>query len=121
VAGGGQQIEKKSADGRVLLTRTEEHAVTLWDLTNGKPVRQVMVTGSATSPVAFAADGTVCAAASRDEGKVLVWDVATGEERHTIAGFGGRVSALAFTPDGKQLVTALDDTTALIWELPPGK
>jgi WD40 repeat protein len=67
--------------------------------------------------VAF--DGKLFAVSTgTSEGGVRVFDVAQGQELGVIHGFPGHVqSSLAFAPDGKRLISAMDDTTGLVWDL----
>jgi WD40 repeat protein len=44
-------------------------------------------------------------------------ELATGREVKKIEGFRGIVRSLAFLPDGKRLVSGMEDSTALIWDL----
>jgi WD40 repeat protein len=124
LAGGwGKSIQTPLPDGRTRFTTAPEHPLELWDLTTGKPVRQLMLPGSISGPVAFSADGKTYAAAINDkpEAKIRIWNTATGEEQPGISGIPGAVSALGFSPDGKRLVTGLRDTTALVWDLTAAK
>jgi WD40 repeat protein len=70
--------------------------------------------------LAFAPDGTL-ALAGRDN-IIRLWRPSGGEEVGRLAGHQTRINALVFTPDGKSLVSASDDGTALIWDVPrPGR
>jgi WD40 repeat protein len=44
-------------------------------------------------------------------------ETATGREVRKIDGFKGTVKSLAFMPDGKRLVSGMNDSSALIWDL----
>jgi hypothetical protein len=56
-----------------------------------------------------------------------LWDVATGEERrrwplpeaNTQVGYGAIDTRLLLSPDGRRAFTALNDGTALVWDLQP--
>jgi WD40 repeat protein len=116
LAGGwGAAIQTKLPDGRTRLSTAEEHPLGLWDLASGKPVRQVLLPGATSGPVAFSADSKTYAAAV--DRAIRLWDTDTGEERPGVSGVPAAVSALAFSPDGRLLVSALQDTTALVWDL----
>jgi RNA polymerase sigma factor (sigma-70 family) len=116
LAGGwGEPVQTKLPDGRTRLSTVEEHPLGLWDLDSGKRVRQVLLPGPTSGPVVFSADGKTYATAT--EKKIWLWDTASGEERPGISGLPVQATALAFTPDGRQLVSALADTTALVWNL----
>ena len=92
-----------------------------WDATTGKEQARFecgpdqMVPALAVSP-----DGKLVALAARigdgDHGAQL-WSL---KERTCVATLGGHydhVRGLCFTPDGKRLITASQDTTALVWDL----
>jgi hypothetical protein len=65
--------------------------------------------------LAFAPDGSRIAAASTHDPEYLqVWDVGRRRMTHE---FHLATTAVGFSPDGKKLVAALDDGTALVWDL----
>jgi WD40 repeat protein len=117
--GWGKSIEIPLPDGSTRSTTAKEHPVELWDLTKGVRMRQLMLPGSISGPVAFSADGKSYAVAVNDkpQAKVRIWNTTTGEELPGISGIPASVSDLSFSPDGKLLVTGLRDTTALVWDL----
>jgi WD40 repeat protein len=117
LAGWGAQVETKLTDGATRVTIAEENPLELWDLTQGKRLRKVLLPGMFAGPAAFSADGaTFAVAVEKPRPAVRLWEAATGAEKPAIA-VPVRASALAFTPEGRHLITALDDTTALVWEL----
>jgi WD40 repeat protein len=119
VGGSGKPLQIPLPDGRTRHTLAKEHALGLWDLATGKPVRQHTLPGSMTGPVAFSGDGKTYAAAVNDnaEAKIRIWSTATGQEQPEISAIPGQVWSLGFSPDGKHLVSGLRDTTALVWDL----
>lgn len=54
------------------------------------------------------------------DGTALVWDAQTGEELYRLDGHSAGVSSAAYSPDGKYIVTASEDHTARVWQLPEG-
>src|SRR5262249_32280318 len=106
LAGGwGAAIQTKLPDGRTRLAPAGEHPLGLWALDSGKRLRQVLLPGATSGPVAFSADGKTYAAAM--DRTIRLWDTDTGEERPGVSGVPAAVSALAFSPDGRRLVSAL--------------
>ncbi len=101
-----------AADGTLLATLSNE--VRLWNTATGKVVKALP--GSA-GAVAFAPDGKTAATGAKEGGAVLLWDLATGKERGRLVGHRGPVRALAFSADNKQLASAAQDSTILIWDL----
>jgi hypothetical protein len=49
--------------------------------------------------------------------EILIWDLARGRELRRFKGYDPRLTALAFSPDSRQLVSGLDDSTLLVWDL----
>jgi WD40 repeat protein len=118
LGGSGKQIKTVLADGSGRVSMTNEHPLELWDLGTGKRVRHIELPGSLSGPVAFSADGkTMAAVVDVPQNRIRQWDVASGAERPAIDGLPCRATALAFTPDGRRLLAALEDTSALVWNL----
>jgi WD40 repeat protein/serine/threonine protein kinase len=65
--------------------------------------------------LAFSADGTRLASASRD-GTAKLWEPGTGREILSLRGFPTEVTGMAFSPDDKRLVAASEDKTAIVWD-----
>ncbi|HZV03889.1 MAG TPA: WD40 repeat domain-containing protein [Gemmataceae bacterium] len=116
--GWGKAIQTRLPDGGMRLSTAKEHPLELYDLDTGKLLRQIMLPGEISGPIAFSADGkTFIAAVDTPTGAIRFWDTATGTEQPSITGFHGKVHALTFSPDGRRLVSAMDDTSALVWDL----
>jgi RNA polymerase sigma factor (sigma-70 family) len=115
----GKPIQVKLPDGRLHQSIADEHPVELWDLAAGKRLRESLLPGRTSGPMAFSADGlTFAAALDKPAPRVRLWDTNSGKEKWAIE-LPIRASALAFAPEGRFLITAQDDTTALVWELAP--
>jgi WD40 repeat protein len=69
--------------------------------------------------IAYSPDGTLLAAASRDN-NARIWDVRTGKLLQTLP-HENDVLMAEFNPDGTRLVTASDDETAVIWDVQTGR
>jgi RNA polymerase sigma factor (sigma-70 family) len=65
--------------------------------------------------MAFSPDGRYLALTELEN--VGVWDVLTGQFAHTFGGHRCWTTALAFTPDGRRLVSASEDSTAVVWDM----
>jgi RNA polymerase sigma factor (sigma-70 family) len=115
----GKPIETKQPDGRVRYSSARNHPVCLWELASGKLLKQILLPEGGAGPVAFSADGKQFATATNKPfPRLQIFDVATGREVGAIEGLPGSVRSLAFLPDGKRLVSGMNDTTALVWDLP---
>ncbi len=57
-------------------------------------------------------------ATGSSNGIVRLWDVSTGQRVHTFDAHPGGVAALAFATRGSTLVTAGEDGSVLVWDLP---
>ena len=114
----GQAIQTKLPDGRMRLSAAPNHPVCLWELPTGKPVRTLELPGSMGGPVAFSADGKLFAESSdRAKPTIRVFRMPDGKEVRSLQGLRGDVRALAFTTDGQHLISGMQDTTALVWDL----
>jgi RNA polymerase sigma factor (sigma-70 family) len=113
----GKPVETKLTDGRTRSSAGENHPVCVWDLASGKLLKRVVLPAGGVGPVAFSPDGKLFAAAANEPNRIVLWAVAGGKEVRVITGFRRSVRSLAFLPDGKHLVSGMDDTTALVWDL----
>ncbi len=106
-----------SAEGRRLLTTTDNGAVRVWDLAP-RGVVQVLLAPPA-GPSALSPDGRLLADGDK-AGWVQVKDAVT---RKVVRGpwkLSGAVSELAFSPDGKRLLAA-SDSASRVWDTGTGE
>jgi WD40 repeat protein len=68
------------------------------------------------SRVAFSHDGRVFAFSGPAQ-DVRLWGLRQGKEVRRLTGFTSNITTLAFSPDGTRLVTGLEDSTLLIWDV----
>jgi RNA polymerase sigma factor (sigma-70 family) len=117
----GRGVEKKLPDGRVWFTSAKDHPICLWDLSTGKLLRKTVLPKGGAGPVAFSPDGkTYALCVHRPRVKITLYETASGKERRSFDRVGSRVWSLAFSPDGKKLITGMNDTSALVWDLTTG-
>jgi RNA polymerase sigma factor (sigma-70 family) len=99
----------------------------------GSQHRSLFILETATGKVLYRQDNVpdpqgVSAIAFSPNGKMLAWggwqvptahliELATGKERHRFLGGAGRVNTLAFSPNSTALLSATEDTTAVVWDL----
>lgn len=118
VAYRGKSVQTKLPDGRTHSSIEDVYPVKLWERASGKPLWTVMASGI-WSRLAYSPDGSRVAVVSnplQGPGQVWVWDAATGKEVGRIE-LPRRGNQLAFDRAGKRLAVALDDTTALVYDL----
>jgi WD40 repeat protein len=106
-----------SPDGRLAAFGGQAQEVALLDTHTGAEVWRLTGVSRAISALAFSADSRVVAAADGTTGTVRLWEVATGRPFRTLAGHQGDVRHMTFSLDGLVLLTAGDDTTALLWDV----
>jgi RNA polymerase sigma factor (sigma-70 family) len=108
-----------SPDERLLAARRRSEpgkpaTVAVWEAVTGKEV--TALAAGQPAHLALAADNRALVTTA---GRSLrVWDLATGKERRRWA-LPGAVRQLWLSPDGRRAFTALDDGTALVWDLVP--
>jgi WD40 repeat protein len=114
----GKGVQTKLPDGRTQFSSQQNQPICLWELSTGKLLKKVNLPEGGAGPVAFSLDGKRFAAATdRPDRRIRLWDVATGEEIGGIEGFRGAVRSLAFLPGGKRLISGMEDSSALVWDL----
>ncbi len=118
----GKAILTKLPDGRTQFSTAPNHPVCLWELPTGKRVKSLEIPASMGGPVAWSADGKLFAEVSEQApSRIRLFAMPGGKEVRSFQGFQGRVRSLAFTPDGKQLLSGMQDSTALVWDLTGGR
>jgi WD40 repeat protein len=114
----GKLVETKLPDGTMQSSAPKAHPVTWWDLATGAQRHQITLPEQGAGPVAFSPDGKQFAVVSSRPGSCIrLIDVETGRELRKIEGLRSVVRALAFMPDGKRLVSGMEDSSALIWDV----
>jgi WD40 repeat protein len=105
-------------------TRSLVDNLYLWDAKTGQPLGRLEGQFGRIAAVAFSPDGRALASASGNNGffggsdqTIRLWEIATGQERCRFQGHEGGVASIAFSPDGLYLITAGEDTTALVWDV----
>ena len=121
-----------SPDSKLLVVPTEGDALTLLDVTTGKPVRQikgaVLKAEEGDFPLprpsaVFSPDGRTLATWSHED-VLRLWNAQTGKALRTLSvTLTGDTSVgyVAFSPDGKALASGDPDGLVQVWEVPTGK
>jgi len=115
-----------SPDGRTVLTGSEDMTARLWETSTGRPVGESLQHSARVLAVAFSPDGRLIATGCGD-GTVHFWDAVTGHPIGFPLRHHGPVRAVAFGHNPQDstaeeqrsiLVTASEDKTARIWNVP---
>lgn len=115
-----------SSDGRSFLASIEgkeaqskQHTVSLWELATGKLRSSLSLPGPSAGPVALSPDSRYIAVGlPGTPSEIRLFRLPNPHAAVTFAGFTGKPTLLSFSPDGRQLISGMDDTSALVWQLP---
>jgi WD40 repeat protein len=109
-----------SADGRRIVTASQDNTAQLWEVDSGKEVAVLKGHTGAVLRAAFSPDGKRVVTASQDN-TARLWDAQSGKEVAVLKGHMRAVLSAAFSPDGKRVVTASDDNTVRLWDADSGR
>jgi len=109
-----------SADGKLVLSGSDDRTVRLWDLQTGRELRRFDGLRGAVSAVAFSPDGK-WAVAGGQERVLVLWRIADGKELRRMTGHTDPIAAVAFSPDGKLIASGGTDRTVRLWDATTGK
>jgi WD40 repeat protein len=108
-----------TTDGTQLLTASGDGSVRVWDISRGAAKRSRDL-DSVVHAIAVAPNGSI--AIGTDDSRVTIWrrlspvgEALPDAAPEVLRDHDSRVYALAFSPDGTQLVSAGDDTFAIVW------
>jgi hypothetical protein len=114
-----------SPDGTLLAIYSD--AIRILEAATGEELARfpARVRHGGTWGLTFSPDGRYLAITELE--KVGIWDVLAGKFVHTFGNHRGWTTSLEFTADGRRLVSASEDSTALVWDMsavkaghPPG-
>lgn len=112
-----------SSDGKLALSSEKEKGterLTVWETTTGKARVKLPRLIGGVSALAFSPDGKDLFLSLSDytgKSEVQVWDVTTWKVKQTLKGHRGRVNAITFSRNAQWMVTASDDSSAMVWDL----
>jgi WD40 repeat protein/serine/threonine protein kinase len=119
-----------SANGKTILTGSDDRTTKLWSVETGNALRTMSGQPGPVRACDLSSDGTLIVTA--DESSVLLWDARTGERllSQPIQGHGGDLTDVRFAPDRlvpsqkpgetsrlRRVLTASLDGTAKLWDL----
>ncbi len=110
----------KSADGKMLASGGALHAIELWDLDTGKPIRPFAGPWGRPFDVVFSPDGKFLFSAGEDQ-TIHQWEIATWKETRQFNGHQDSVFRLGLSADGKMLASSGYDGTVRWWNTTEGK
>ena len=115
----GTFIHAFSPDGTLVALGGLRDEIPLYEMKTGKQVKRLKAPrlAFAVSKLAFSPDGRTLVSGDWVSGTVHLWELATGQHFHQYVGHKGRVRDLAFSADSSLLLTASEDTTALVWDM----
>ena len=105
-----------SADGKRVVSGSDDMTVRVWDLATGKQLHCFQGHTGPVGSVAFSPDGKLVASGSEDR-TARVWDLATGRPICQFDRASDRVNCVAFSASGKSLLTGSCDMDLRIWSI----
>lgn len=105
-----------SADGKYVLTGSEDRTARIWDADTGEEVRRFSGHTDAVLTVALSADYKELITASADD-TVRVWNAATGQELSRFDGTAIGARRVTFSPDGRYVFASDVDNSVSMWPI----
>jgi RNA polymerase sigma factor (sigma-70 family) len=116
-----------SADGRVLVTRSGDGTLRVWDAASGKQVHLMRIESKKQlqyepAELALSPDGKTFAWIGNDKERIIhVCDAATCEERHRLDQHEGDYRHMVFSPGSQALVATSDNGRIQLWDVNLGR
>jgi WD40 repeat protein len=107
-----------SADGRLLITASNDHHARVWSVPGGVPITPPLRHRDAVVFAAFGPDGRRAVTGSLDN-TARLWDTTTGRPLSQPLRHGEQVRAAVFSPDGATLYTGGADSIVQRWDIRP--
>jgi RNA polymerase sigma factor (sigma-70 family) len=117
---GGINSVAFSADGKLVLTGSDDTTARLWDVDTGKEICKPLGHPNPVTCVGLSPDGGQAVTVGMDISAQL-WDLATSKEVRSFKGHSDVIWSVAFSPDGTQILTGSRDNTARLWDATTGR
>jgi WD40 repeat protein/serine/threonine protein kinase len=119
--GGGVQSVAFAPDGRRVAAGTIGGGAHVWDIADGKQIREFVPSPHQGTifAVAFDPGGRTLAAGSA-AGVITLWDIASNALVRSFTGHNDNVLAVRFSRDGSRIASGGRDTTIRLWDVSDG-
>ncbi|MCI0535179.1 MAG: hypothetical protein L0Z50_08120 [Verrucomicrobiales bacterium] len=102
-------------DARTIAVSCTDHYLRLWDAASGRVRTLRYNPGEPVMAPVFSPDGHLLAFGTGNN--IRVWDMQTEHEKTVLRGSAGRILNLRFLPDGRQLVSANEFDSPMLWDI----
>jgi WD40 repeat protein/serine/threonine protein kinase len=117
---GGVRSVTFSADGKYILSGSDDKTLKLWEVATGRCLRTFEGHYEGVTSVALTADAKYMLSGSRDS-TLRLWEANSGESLRTFEGHTASIKSISLSGDGKYALSGSDDHTLRLWEVASGQ
>lgn len=103
-------------DGSGLIAVNSQLNLAVFDVENGRQVKEYETSGELIQAVCISADGSKIAGAGF-KNTIKIWDMASTHQIANLAGHSGEIITLDFSPDGRYIASGSYDATSRVWDI----